>query len=101
MVVDPEPYTHYRAGGGAPVERGVYRVVGTDDERVRLLYVADAEGNRETTGRVVSVERTELLDSFADAANPDAGVRPWQLVDGMVEEIRMVGRWVGRLVGGR
>jgi hypothetical protein len=100
MVTAPKPYTHYRAPGDSDVAAGVYRVVGTDEGTVRLLQVTDADGRRVNTGRVVTVDRTVLSAAFADAENPDAGFRPWQVVDGMIEEVKMVGRWVGRLLGG-
>ena len=48
---------------------GVYRVVGTDDGRVTLLRVADADGRRAHTGEVVRVDR-EALRGFEPAAEP-------------------------------
>ena len=55
---------------------GVYRVVGTDDERVTLLRVADADGRRAHTGEVVRVDR-EALRGFEPTAEP-AGRRSLQ-----------------------
>ncbi|QIB72785.1 hypothetical protein G3I44_01970 [Halogeometricum borinquense] len=45
----PAVYDHYRADDAA-VSDGVYRVVGTDDETVTLLRVADADGRRSNVG---------------------------------------------------
>jgi hypothetical protein len=87
-VSDPQPYEHYRPAGEADVDDGVYRVVGAGDPVV-LLEVADADGDRVTTGRTVAVPRADL-DAFEPAENPDAGFRPGQIIDGLVEELRMV-----------
>ncbi len=93
---DPTPYDHYRPTD-ADYPDGVYRVVGTDangtDGEVRLLEVADADGNRVNTGRVVAVPH-ENLAAFEPADNPDSGFRPMQVVDGLVEELRMVVDWL-------
>jgi hypothetical protein len=97
-VSDPSPYDHYRPVD-ADYPDGVYRVVGTggpgEDGEVRLLEVADADGRRVTTGRVLSVPREDLA-GFEPAENPDAGFRPWQVVDGFVEELRMLVDWLRR-----
>jgi hypothetical protein len=45
------------------------------------------------TGRVLAVPR-EDLGGFEPAENPDAGFRPMQVVDGMVEEFRMLLDWL-------
>ena len=90
---DPEPYDHYRPVD-ADYAEGVYRVVGTGDP-LRLLEVGDADGNRVTTGRVLAVPRADLA-GFEPAENPDSGFRPWQVVDGMVQEVRMVVDWLRR-----
>ena len=93
---DPSPYDHYRPVD-ADYPEGVYRVVGTEaeDDNLRLLEVADADGRRVTTGRVVAVP-CEDLAGFEPAENPDAGFRPMQLVDGFVEELRMLVDWLRR-----
>ncbi len=94
---DPQPYDHYRPVD-ADYPEGVYRVVGTagnggGDDTVRLLEVSDADGRRVNTGRVLAVPR-EDLGGFEPAENPDAGFRPMQVVDGMVEEFRMLLDWL-------
>ena len=93
---DPSPYDHYRPVD-ADYPEGVYRVVGTggNDEagEVRLLEVADTDGRRVTTGRVLAVAREDLA-GFEPAENPDAGFRPMQVVDGFVEELRMLVDWL-------
>lgn len=92
---DPTPYDHYRPTD-ADYPDGVYRVVGTgtdEDGKVRLLEVADADGRRVTTGRVVAVPH-EHLAGFEPADNPDSGFRPMQVVDGLVEELRMLVDWL-------
>lgn len=95
-MTDPSPYDHYRPVD-ADYPDAVYRVVGTgaDDEdgELRLLEVADADGRRVTTGRVVSVPREDLA-GFEPAENPDSGFRPMQVVDGFVEELRMLVDWL-------
>ncbi len=89
---DPSPYDHYRPVD-ADYPDAVYRVVGTgvdeDDGTVRLLEVADADGRRVTTGRLVAVPREDLA-GFEPAENPDSGFRPMQVVDGLVEELRLL-----------
>jgi len=94
---DPSPYDHYRPVD-ADYPDGVYRVVGTGGNQegdVRLLEVGDADGRRVTTGRVLSVPREDMA-GFEPAENPDAGVRPMQVVDGFVEELRMLADWLRR-----
>jgi len=59
---------------GPDVPDGVYRVVGTPDDRVTLLRVGDADGRRVHSGTVVSVDH-DALDGFVPAENPD-GNRP-------------------------
>ncbi|PSP37641.1 hypothetical protein BRC71_11830 [Halobacteriales archaeon QH_7_65_31] len=48
---------------------GVYRVVGTDNQRLTLLLVGDSGGKRIHTGLVISVDRS-TLDSFEPAEQP-------------------------------
>lgn len=75
MVEDastPSPLDHYRADADAPVEPGVYRVVGADDDSVTLLRVV-ADGRRENSGVVEHLDRT-ALDALAPAGNPDTGL---------------------------
>lgn len=66
-----DAYDHVRPRGAAPVDPGVYRVVGTDDETATLLRVADADGGRRHTGDLVTVDR-DALAGFDRAENPDA-----------------------------
>jgi len=86
----PQPYDHYRPAG-ADYPDDVYRVVGTGDPVV-LVVVADADGNRINSGTVVRVSADEL-DGFEPAENPDQGLRPGQLVGGLIEELRMIVNW--------
>jgi hypothetical protein len=51
---------------------GVYRVVGTADDTVTLLHVADSDGRRIHTGRTVSVSH-DTYDELPPASNPDGG----------------------------
>ena len=53
---------------------GTYRVVGTSEDAVTLLRVADADGRRVNTGEIVTVDSDDL-DEFGPAENPD-GNRP-------------------------
>ena len=76
------PYDHVRvaegddagAGAGAAgadaLSSGVYRVVGADADRVALLEVADASGERVHTGRVERVPRS-ALDGLDRVDSPD------------------------------
>jgi hypothetical protein len=50
---------------------GVYRVVGTDEERLTLLRVGDAEGHRVVTGQLHRVPRGNL-DGFVSTTPPTA-----------------------------
>lgn len=68
----PGPLDHYSADADAPVDAGVYRVVGTDEESVTLLRVAE-DGRRVNSGVVVQVPRTDL-DALASTGNPDTGL---------------------------
>jgi len=65
---------HLRPTGDGPVDRnlppGVYRVVGTPEDGVTLLRVADADGRRVHTGEVHTVTLSDL-DDFEPAENPD------------------------------
>lgn len=89
MADTPAVYDHYRPAdadfdaatdsGASPdddtatdaSERTVYRVVGVDDDRVTLLRLTDAEGNREATGELRYVTRPELESDFVSAGDPD------------------------------
>jgi hypothetical protein len=73
MVTEPTVYDHLRPTT-ATVPDGVYRVVGTDGKTVTLLHVADADGTRRSTGKLIRVEHADL-EGFTAAANPD-GNRP-------------------------
>lgn len=72
-MASPSVYDHFRL---TDLDRpdGVYRVVGTDDETVTLLRVADADGRRVNTGEVVTVRSDELAERPI-VENPD-GNRP-------------------------
>lgn len=73
---DPKPYDHFRATLEATVEPGVYRVVGVDDPDVTLLQVADGDGRRVNSGRVVSVPTGDLAREFEavdESAVPEGG----------------------------
>jgi len=73
MAELPNPYDHFETNAGASVEPGVYRVVGTVDNEVTLLRVADSSGTRRHTGTVVTVSVATLLADFEPTENPDAG----------------------------
>ncbi|MFD1513887.1 hypothetical protein [Halomarina rubra] len=65
------PYDHVRVPADAEtLPAGVYRVVGSDADRVTLLAVGDETGARVHTGRV---ERVPLptFDQFESAESPD------------------------------
>jgi len=55
---------------GPDVPDGVYRVVGTPDDRVTLLRVGDADGRRVHSGTVVAVDH-DAVAGFVPAENPD------------------------------
>jgi hypothetical protein len=75
VSTEPHPYDHVRSDG-TTVDAGIYRVVGTPDDRITLLRVADEGGRRVHEGEVVSVDHDEY-GSLEPAANPD---RPSLLV---------------------
>lgn len=58
----------------ADLPDGVYRVVGTADATVTLLFVVDADGERIHSGEVRTVARGDL-DGFERVDRPD-GTRP-------------------------
>jgi len=72
-MTDPAVYDHLWPTG-TDYPDGTYRVVGTENDAVTLLRVANAQGRRVATGEVVSVPREEL-GGFDAAENPD-GNRP-------------------------
>jgi len=84
MVDDPAPLDHYRADERAPVEPGVYRVVGTDEGTVTLLRVG-ADGRRVNSGAVVRLDRAGL-DALAPAKNPDTGLGRLRQAPGTLAE---------------
>ena len=57
---EPSSGDHYRANGEGSLPPGYYRVVGRNGECVTLLHVGDKEGRRRHTGRVESVDRSDL-----------------------------------------
>ncbi len=91
----PEPYDHLRAGEDAPVESGVYRVVGVDEDRVTLLELTDERGRRRATGRLERVPHG-ALDGFEPASDPDRrpARRLRNAVDGTIQWVLMVVRWL-------
>ena len=80
----PTPYDHYRPPDASDLSDGVYRVVGVADGEVTLLAVADADGRRIHSGRLVSVPADRVTADFAPAPNPDEGFDPGALVDWIV-----------------
>lgn len=81
---DLAPLDHVRADTGAPVEPGVYRVVGRDDESVTLLRVVE-DGRRVHSGIAVRVPLVDL-DAFAPADNPDTGLGRLRQAPGTLAE---------------
>ena len=79
---------------------GTYRVVGTADDRVTLLRVADADGRRVHTGEVHRVPRTDL-DGFEPAGNPDENRSLSAGVAGQLDGLAWQGRLIGRAVVAR
>ena len=72
-MTNPNLYEHFKPRN-VDVSDGVYRVVGSDEEAVTLLRVADADERRTHTGEVVTVPIDEFT-GFTPAENPD-GNRP-------------------------
>jgi len=72
-MATPSVYDHFRL---TDLDRpdGVYRVVGTDDDTVTVLRVADADGRRVNSGEIVTVRSDELAE-HPEVENPD-GNRP-------------------------
>lgn len=77
----PAPYDHYRPPAASDVPDGVYRVVGVADGSATLLAVADADGKRISSGRLVRVPADRVAADFEPAPDPDAGVRLGDAVD--------------------
>lgn len=73
-MTHPDPHEHFKPVN-FDVSDGIYRVVGSDEETVTLLRVADANERRIHTGEVVTVSLDEFT-GFAPAENPD-GNRPF------------------------
>ncbi len=73
MPDEPAVYDHYRLTEGEAAG-AVFRVVGvgggSDDDRVTLLRLTDAAGNREATGDLRQVGREELDRAFTPASDP-------------------------------
>ena len=72
-MTSPTIYDHFFASD-TDYRDGIYRVVGTDEERVTLLQVGDTDGQRVNTGKIITVSHGDLGD-FESAENPD-GNRP-------------------------
>ncbi|MFB6282214.1 MAG: hypothetical protein ABEH40_09355 [Haloferacaceae archaeon] len=77
----PAPYDHYRPPATGDVPDGVYRVVGVADGSAVLLAVADADGRRINSGRLVRVPADRVAAAFEPAPNPDEGLRPGDALD--------------------
>jgi len=85
----PEVYDHVEPTNEEhDLPDGVYRVVGSSEERVSLLRVADADGRRINTGEVSTVSLDEF-DGFTPAENPDGN----QPVEERVTSILETGYW--------
>lgn len=67
---DPDVYDHVRVTDDADAAPGVYRVIGTPDDAVTLLRVADTDGQRQHTGDVVSLPCSQW-STLEPVANPD------------------------------
>ena len=90
------PFDHVRPTDDS-LNSGVYRVVGTTDEHVTLLRVADADGRRRHTGDLVTVA-SAARSSLEPADNPDEH-RPFAdavagRLDGFWWSLRVLGRTV-------
>lgn len=72
-MATPSLQDHFSPSGSEPTE-GIYRVVGTNDQGATLLKVGNAEGQRVSTGEIMTVSYDDL-DEFEPAENPD-GNRP-------------------------
>lgn len=68
-MTHPDPYEHFKPANSA-VPNGIYRVVGSDEQTVTLLRVADANERRIHTGDVVTVSVDEFA-GFTPTENPD------------------------------
>lgn len=79
----PSPFDHVRPADG-DYRDGIYRVVGTSDDAVTLLRVADADGRRRHTGDVIAVPQEEL-EGFDRAENPDGNSSPARNVASALE----------------
>lgn len=69
IMVSPSTYDHVLSTDSDSLD-GVYRVVGTGDERVTLLRVGAADGRRIHTGEIITVSY-DAFDEFKPAENPD------------------------------
>lgn len=90
MVPRPTVYDHLRPTSDT-VPDGIYRVVGTDQETLTLLRVADADGIRRSTGTLLQVDRADIED-FEAADNPDGNRPP----SARLRSALTMPRWVGR-----
>lgn len=79
---------------------GIYRVVGTGDETVTLLRVADADERREHTGELLAADRASLA-SFEPAENPDGNQSPTAAVAGALDGLAWQFRTFGRSIAKR
>ena len=86
MADEPRVYDHVRLTDGEDADC-VFRVVGVDagdDDRVTLLRVTDADGNRQATGDLRHVTHERLDRAFAPADNPDPRFEPPDYVAGLL-----------------
>lgn len=65
----PAVFDHLRPTDTEHYPPGIYRVVGTSEDGITLLRVANADGRRAHTGEVVTVSKHTL--KFEAAENPD------------------------------
>ena len=72
--MDPEVNATVRATG-THAPPAVYRVVGHDDETVRLLQVGNADGGRAVTGTLVTVDHAAFAE-MGPAPDPVGGFAP-------------------------
>jgi len=85
--VNVEVGDHYRpteSASEATAQRGVYCVVGIGNP-VTLLRVADTDGRRRHTGKIVRIDRQVLAARFEPADDPDAGFSPLRWLRGLLQ----------------
>ncbi|QKY20135.1 hypothetical protein B4589_006995 [Halolamina sp. CBA1230] len=85
MADEPVVYDHFQLTDGEDAGC-LFRVVGVDtgDDRVTLLRVTDADGNREATGDLRHVSHDRLDRAFTPADNPDPRFESADYVAGLL-----------------